>query len=248
MGKNRRAPTRPTNSTNPTRPPGVSQPNHPTNPTRPTRPIRTRPIRLFTVILAGFLVYANSLSGPFVLDDNDSIVNNPAIRQLSHVGAVLLQRDTPIAGRPTVAFSFALNYALSGLALQPYHLTNIALHVLCALLLFSIVLRTLNLPRLPDRYRAASNNLAFAIALLWTVHPLNSETVDYMTERTESMMAFFLLLTLYAAIRSVTCRRKAMWSSVSVVACALGMGCKESMVVAPLIVFVYDRIFLFGSF
>src|SRR5947207_7007506 len=173
-------------------------------PTRPTSPLRARLARPIVIVIAAFFVYFNSLSGPFVLDDNDSIVNNPAIRQLSHVGTVLLQRDTPIAGRPTVAFSFALNYALSGLALQPYHLTNIALHVLCALLLFSIVLRTLNLPRLPNRYRAASNNLAFAIALLWTVHPLNSETVDYMTERTESMMAFFLLLTLYAAIRSVT--------------------------------------------
>src|SRR5437667_5264489 len=136
MGKNRRAPTRPTN---------------PTSPTRPTSPIRTRLTRPAVLVLAGFLVYANSLSGPFVLDDNDSIVNNPAIRQLSHVGTVLLQRDTPIAGRPTVAFTFALNYASSGLAVRPYHLTNIVLHVLCALLLFSIVRRTLNLPRLPDR-------------------------------------------------------------------------------------------------
>src|SRR2546426_9397629 len=127
MGKNRRAPTRPTNPTNPTRPTGPFCPR----PTSPTRPI--------LIVIAAFLVYANSLSGPFVLDDNDSIVNNPAIRQLSHVGAVLLQRDTPIAGRPIVAFTFALNYAFSGLALQPYHLTNIALHVLCALLLFGIV-------------------------------------------------------------------------------------------------------------
>jgi protein O-mannosyl-transferase len=199
------------------------------------------------VVLAGFLVYANSLAGPFVLDDNDSIVNNSAIRQVSNVGTVLLQRDTPIAGRPVVALSFALNYAVSGLARQAYHLTNIAVHVGCALLLFGIVRRTLSLPLMPERYRMASGNLAFAIVLLWTVHPLNSETVDYLTERTESMMALFLLLMLYAAIRSVTCRRKAAWSVISVLACALGMGCKESMAVAPIIVFLYDRIFLFGS-
>src|SRR5437660_626477 len=157
MGKNRRAPNRPTR---------LIQPSHPTNPTRPTRPIRTRLTRPAVLVLAGFLVYANSLSGPFVLDDNDSIVNNPAIRQLSHVGTVLLQRDTPISGRPTVAFSFALNYAFSGLALQPYHLTNIALHVLCALLLFVIVRRTLSnrAGRAGEVNLPTSDNLACAIA------------------------------------------------------------------------------------
>jgi tetratricopeptide (TPR) repeat protein len=199
------------------------------------------------ILVAGFLVYANSLSSPFVLDDSDSIVNNPAIRQLSNVGAVLLQHNTPIAGRPVVASTFALDYAFGGLAVRAYHVTNIGVHLLCALLLFGVVRRTLKLPRLADAYGRAADTLGLAIALIWAVHPLNSETVDYVTQRTESMMAFFLLLTLYAAICSVTCRRKTIWASISVVSCALGMGCKESMVVAPVIVFLYDRIFLFDS-
>jgi Flp pilus assembly protein TadD len=199
------------------------------------------------IVLAGCLVYSNSLSGPFVLDDGESIVNNGAIRQLSNVGAVLLQRDTPIAGRPVVAFSFALNYATTGLGVQAYHLTNIAIHAACALLLFGIARRTLELPRFGGRYRAGAGDLALAIALLWVVHPLNTEAVDYVTERTESLMALFFLITLYAAIRSTTGRRKAIWGSLAVLSCASGMGCKESMVVAPVIVFLYDRIFLFDS-
>ncbi|HEV3215531.1 MAG TPA: tetratricopeptide repeat protein [Vicinamibacterales bacterium] len=220
---------------------------------QPSKPVRRewwRPgnwWRAGVILAAGFLVYANSLSSPFVLDDNDSIVNNPAVRQLSTVGAVLLQYNTPIAGRPAVAASFALDYALGGLAVRAYHVTNVGVHLLCALLLFGVVRRTLKLPRLADRYRRAADNLGLAIALIWVVHPLNSEAVDYVTQRTESMMALFLLLTLYAAIRSVTCSRKAMWASISVVSCALGMACKESMVVAPVIVFLYDRIFLFDS-
>ena len=203
--------------------------------------------RAACIVLAGFLVYSNSLSGPFVLDDAESIVNNGAIRRLSNVGAVLLQRDTPIAGRPVVALSFALNYATTGLAVQAYHLTNIAIHAVCALMLFGIARRTLELPRFGGRYRAGAGDLALAISLLWVVHPLNTEAVNYVTERTESLMALFLLLTLYAAIRSVTCRRKAMWASLAVLSCAFGMGCKESMVVAPVIVVLYDRIFLFDS-
>jgi protein O-mannosyl-transferase len=214
---------------------------------QPPKPVGREWRRAGIILIAGFLVYASSLSGPFVLDDTDSVVNNLAIRQLSNVGAVLRQRDTPIAGRPVVAASFAVNYALGGLRPRTYHVTNIAVHLLCALLLFGLVRRTMKLPRLADGYRDAADNLALAIALIWTVHPLNSEAVDYVTERTESMMAFFLLLTLYAAIRSRTCRRRAMWASISVASCALGMGCKESMVVAPVIVFLYDRIFLFDS-
>jgi Flp pilus assembly protein TadD len=203
--------------------------------------------RAALVVLAGFLVYSNSLSGPFVLDDDLSVVNNLAIHQLSNVGAVLLQRDTPVAGRPIVALSFAINYATSGLAVQAYHLTNIAIHAVCALLLFGIARRTLELPKFGDRYRGATGDLALAIALLWVVHPLATEAVDYVTERTESLMALFLLMTVYASIRSATSSRKAMWTSVAVLSCASGMGCKESMVVAPVIVLLYDRIFLFDS-
>jgi tetratricopeptide (TPR) repeat protein len=216
------------------------------SPNSPT-PARRQWCRAIIVLVAGFLVYANSLSTPFVLDDSDSVVNNPAIRQLSNVGAVLLQRNTPIAGRPVVAATFALNYAFGGLTVWAYHVTNIGVHLLCALLLLGLVRRTLNLPRPADRYGDAADDLGLAVALIWVVHPLNSETVDYVTQRTESMMAFFLLLTLYAAIRSMTCSGKALWASISVVSCALGMGCKESMVVAPVVVFLYDRIFLFGS-
>ena len=199
------------------------------------------------IVIAGFLVYSNSLAGPFVFDDNGSIVQNGAVRQLPNIAAAAFQRDTPIAGRPVVALTFALNYAVSGLAVQAYHLTNIAVHVLCALLLFGLARRTLRLPAFGDTYRTSADDLALATALLWALHPLNTEVVDYVTQRTESMMAFFFLAMLYAGVRSATCRRKAMWATVAVLSCGLGMASKESMVVAPVVLVLYDRIFLFDS-
>jgi tetratricopeptide (TPR) repeat protein len=78
------------------------------------------------------------------------------------------------------------------------------------------------------------------VALLWTVHPLQTECVNYVTQRSESLMALFYLLTLYCAIRAEAGRRALAWQAASVVACALGMAAKESMVTAPLMVALYD--------
>jgi tetratricopeptide (TPR) repeat protein len=212
-------------------------------------------LRAALIVLAGALVYANALSGPFVLDDQDTIVMNDQIRQLWPPSVVLFPAvELPVAGRPVVNVSFALNYALGGLDVRGYHLVNIAIHIACALLLFGIVGRTLNLPSLRDRFGTRSTDLAFAASIIWLVHPLVTDAVDYVTQRTELMLGFFYLLTLYASIRgheqsAVGSQQPARgrWLIVAVVSCVLGMASKESMVTAPLMIVVYDRIFIFNT-
>jgi tetratricopeptide (TPR) repeat protein len=203
------------------------------------------PLRVALIVVTGALVYANSLSGPFVFDDGSAIVDNPAIRSMRTVFAE--RYDSPIAGRPVVGYTFAMNYQLNGLDVAGYHVANIAIHIACALLLFAIARRTFLMPRLAERYGLDAPNLALAMSLLWVVHPLNTEAVNYITERTESLMAFFYLATLYASVRSLPDGSSRVWPIAAVVACALGMGCKESMASAPLIVVLYDRIFAFAS-
>ena len=185
-------------------------------------------MRITLLLAAGLLAYSNSLSGPFVLDDIPTVVTNASIRQLTSPAVLSPPRGLPVAGRPLVNLSLAVNYALGGLEVRGYHLFNVGVHLACALLIFGIVRRTL-----------AADEVAFAVALIWLLHPLNTEVVDYVTQRTESMMAFFYLLTLYAAIRG--------WLIVGVAACAMGMACKESMVTAPVAVMLYDRVFRFSS-
>ena len=202
-------------------------------------------LRAALLVLAGAAVYANALAGPFVLDDQDTIVVNQQIRQLWPPSVVLFPAlELPVAGRPVVNVSFALNYALGGLDVRGYHLVNIAIHVACALLLFGIVGRTLNLPSLRDRFGTRSTDLAFAVALIWLVHPLLTDAVDYLTQRTELMLGFFYLLTLYASIRG---HGESKWRVVAVIACVLGMASKESMVTAPLMIVAYDRVFIFNT-
>ncbi|MCM3881516.1 MAG: tetratricopeptide repeat protein [Vicinamibacterales bacterium] len=202
--------------------------------------------RIALILLAGALAYSNSLSGPFVFDDETAIVGNPAIRSLST--ALAPQMNSPVAGRPAVALSFAANFALGELNVRVYHATNIAIHLACALLLFGIVRRTLMLPRLEQQFGPAAANLALATGLLWVVHPLNTEPVSYLTQRTESMMALCYLTTLYASLRAHFSPRPATWRALAILSCAAGMACKETMATVPFMVVLFDRIFVFGSF
>jgi tetratricopeptide (TPR) repeat protein len=79
-----------------------------------------------------------------------------------------------------------------------------------------------------------------ACALIWIVHPLCTEIINYVVQRTESIMALFYLATLYSAIRAWGSGRPRVWQAAAIVACAAGMASKESMVTAPVAVLLYD--------
>ena len=200
------------------------------------------------IVLAALAIYWNGLSAPFIFDDLGSITNNPQIRPpLSWRQVLSPPADTAVAGRPLVNLSFALNYAAGGLDPAGYRVANLALHVICAWLVFGLVRRTLEIVGPREQIGWRSENIAFAAALLWTVHPLNSEVVLYLTQRTESLMAVFYLFTLYASVRSLSSPRRRTWQVAAVLSCLAGIACKETIVTAPVIVVLYDAIFAFGS-
>ena len=198
------------------------------------------------LIVAGAAIYANTVDHPFIFDDSLSVINNTSILTWSS-RVFAAGTEVPTAGRPLVNASMAVNYALGGLDVRGYHLWNIGLHLLCGVMLFALADRTLMQPRVPEWLRQQAGNLALAVALLWCVHPLNSEVVDYITQRSESMMAFAFLVTIYASSRARESRRRIAWQSVAVAACGAGMACKESMVTAPIAVVLYDATLVFGS-
>jgi len=90
---------------------------------------------------------------------------------------------------------------------------------------------------------------ALLIALLWALHPLQTESVVCIAQRTELLCGLFYLLTLYGFIRGAEGGvRSWRWFAFSVVSCLVGMGAKEVMVAAPLVVLLYDRTFVAGGF
>src|SRR5689334_8280568 len=82
-------------------------------------------LRAAILVIVGALAYANALSGPFVLDDQDTIVMNEQIRQLSPSVVLFPALELPVAGRPVVNLAFALNYAVGGLNVVGYHVVNV---------------------------------------------------------------------------------------------------------------------------
>lgn len=198
------------------------------------------------VVAAAVAAYHNSLSGPFILDDLKSIAENPTIR---HFGSAFSPpNNLGVGGRPVINLSFALNYALGGPNVWGYHAFNLLIHMLAGLTLLGILRRTLQSPALNSRFGASALSLSLAVAVIWIVHPLQTEAVTYITQRCESLMGLFYLLTLYSFIRSAESNMPGGWRTLSVLACLLGVLCKEIIVSAPVMILLYDRTFVAGSF
>ena len=203
------------------------------------------------IVTATLLVYANTIRVPFIFDDVPSIVDNPTIRQLWPPGDALSppsEGGITVSGRPVLNLTLALNFAISGLEVWSYHALNVLIHVLAGLTLFGLVRRTLCRPPLAAQFEGQSWPLALVIAGLWTLHPLQAESVTYIVQRAESLMGLFFLLTIYAFGRAADSPRPRLWSTISFLACLLGCGTKEVAALAPVMVFLYDRTFVSGSF
>ena len=226
------------------------------------------PLLALVLLVVGTWAYATSFRGVFVWDDQATLVENPHIRSLWPLSTAMgAPADSTLSARPVASLSFALNYAFAPAdvrhIMKPgdpagppdaagrfarniwgYHATNLAIHLLAALTLFGIIRRTLRCGPLEARVGHAAPWLAFAVAVCWMVHPLQTQAITYVVQRVESLMGLFYLLTLYAAIRAgEPGRRQHWWTAAAIVACALGMGTKETMVTAPLMVGLWDWMF-----
>ncbi len=199
------------------------------------------------LVIAVCAAYANSLHGPFIFDDDPSIAQNQSIRKLELPSVLAAPPEAvTVAGRPVVNLSLAVNYALGGLAVEGYHVVNLALHVLTALVLFALARRTFETVAGP--LGSAATGLALTVALLWACHPLQTESVTYIVQRAEVIVGLLYLLTLYCFLRGAASPNGRTWYAGAVAACALGMASKEVMVSAPLMAVLYDRTFVAGSF
>lgn len=199
------------------------------------------------LLVAVLAAYHNSFQVPFIFDDDSSIRDNPSIRSFLTAWQPPNDAGRTVSGRPVVNVTLALNHAVSGLEVWSYHLFNVLIHAGAAWLLWDVVRRVLRLPGLASRWSAEAPWLAGAIALLWAVHPLQTESVTYIVQRAESLVALFYLATLACFLRAVEPGAGPAWRFATVGACVLGMGTKEVMVSAPLLVLLADRVLVGAS-
>ena len=192
------------------------------------------------------LAFRDAYQVPFLFDDPHSIEANESIRQMwppEHwFGA---RKETTAAGRPLVNLSLAVNYACGELDPEGYHAFNVGVHLLAALVLFSLLGRLARRAGASDR---AASGLAVAVTLCWAVHPLQAHSVTYVIQRAETLMGLCLFTALWAAARGFESVRPGAWYVLTVVVCLVGLGAKEVMAVVPLLVLLMDRTFFAGSF
>jgi len=186
----------------------------------PARP-RVLALQALALVLACVALYAGTLQVPFLLDDP--------------VPAQPLDYST----RPLVWATFDLNRAWSGAAPWSYHVVNVAVHAACALLWLAVLRRALALAW-PSLTAPRSDDLAFLAALLWTVHPLQTGAVTYLSQRAESLAALFALLTVLGFLQVVRAPRSRSGWSAALLGTVLGFLTKETAAMVPPILLVLE--------
>ncbi len=180
-------------------------------------------------LVLAVLAYARVLDGEFVFDDTAAIVENPATKDL---GRLLDGVALPGPGRPVTDLTFALNYAFGGLEPWNFHVTNLAIHLGVVLLVFAF---TRSVASRAGAERPGA--IAVAVAGVFALHPLQTQAVSYVCQRSESLASGLYLATLLllfeAERRGATWRGAAAWAG-ALLAFALGLGTKQIVMTAPL--------------
>ena len=211
-----------------------------------TGSLNARQAAIFVAVIT-CVAFLNSFAGKFVLDDIQDIEHNPSLEQLFPPwDAMFVGNKLP--ARPLPYLTFAIDRAIWGVRPFGYHFTNLLVHVIAALALFDIVRITLLSPRLRGRWGDRAVPLAMVIAMIWAVHPLQTQAVTYVYQRIESMTGMFCLVSLacyaQAAARATGRGWPVAWLTGSVAAAAGAMASKESAVVLPLLILAYDWFFV----
>ncbi|MBU0458963.1 tetratricopeptide repeat protein [Patescibacteria group bacterium] len=184
---------------------------------------------LFFVI--AFLIYGLSLTNDFVhFDDNILIFDNPAVHQLTPATiAWVFTHFDPELYIPLTFLSFQIDHLIGGLNPFIFHLTNLILHTLNALLVY-VFLNLLTKRKL----------LAIICGLIFLVHPLNAEAVAWASGRKDVLSAFFFLGSLIFYLKTSNERRATSNYYASIISFVLALLSKASVILLPLILILID--------
>jgi hypothetical protein len=194
----------------------------------------------FGVIMAMVLIaYANTFTASFHFDDNPAIIENPNIRHLTMNNIMAILKG----GRPVVYLSIMLNYQLNGVNVVGYHIFNIGIHIANSMFVYLLILWTLTLPQFFANYAERARRMALFGALLFAVHPIQTESVTYIISRTELLATFFYLLTFLLFIK--VAKTGKFFSAILIFLTSLcAAGSKEWSVTLPALLVIYDFLFL----
>ncbi len=191
------------------------------------------------LFVLSLILYAPAIDGPFVLDDYDMIEGFSAVRT-GQIGAIIR------SGRPLLMLTFVANYRLAG-GFEPklFHLTNILLHALNAVLVWLFVVALFEKAPLPNRLLSFRPFFVYGLPLLFLVSPIQTESVAYVSSRSEVLAATFYIGGLLAFLRLRG--RNPWWTAAAVMACFVGAALsKQDKLTLPFAVLLLDYLLLSG--
>lgn len=205
---------------------------------------------LYLAALLGIttLAYSNSMNGPFIFDDFMNIINRQDIRLFTPTieGVVQAASGGHSGNRWLPNISFALNYYYGQENVFGYHAVNLLVHLCTALVLYALFVITLGSPNLV-RGRPFKEEIAFFGALLWAIHPIQTNSVTYMVQRMNSMCALFFLSSLLcfasARIPDKSASQKRLLYLFSVVFGFMSIVSKENAFMLPVMLLAFDLFF-----
>lgn len=172
------------------------------------------------LILAVFAVYTPVWWAGFVWDDDQHVTANPCI--IGPLGLKEIWTTSAAQYYPLVLTTFWVEHALWGLNPLPYHLVNVVMQSVCAILLWR-VLWNLSVPG------------AWLGAALWALHPLQVETVAWITEMKNTQSGVFYLLAILFFVKFLKAGNESRSYILTLVCSALALASKSSTVVLPLV-------------
>jgi tetratricopeptide (TPR) repeat protein len=218
--------------------------------------MKRRVLFFIIVTIVCIITYSHSFHAPFVFDDYRSIVENHIIKKIDN----FFSADTAISilqsNRYIGYLSFAMNYKIHGLDVTGYHIFNIAIHILNAFLVYSLVLLTFKTPFLRNANNANDGRsispslLAFVTGLLFAVHPLQTQSVTYIVQRYVSLATFFYLVSLIAYINARLVSRRTsiiVFYTFSFLSAVLAMNTKQIAFTLPIVIILYELMFFEGE-
>ncbi len=216
----------------------------------------------FLIIGIGLLIYSNSFYSPFQWDEHDFIVQNPIVKNLDYFlspsKAKGIDPDFYIffKTRPVSYLTFALNYSLHGFDVLGYHIVNLSIHLLNAVLVYIFTLLTFRTPFLSESSLKKNSRLIVLFsALLFISHPIQTEAVTYIFQRHASFVTLFYLLSM---VFYVQCRLKSqgqgashlhpvLFYALSFISALFAMKTKENAFTLPFSIILYEFYFFAGS-
>lgn len=190
------------------------------------------------LILISSAVYFNSLKGALFWDDESTVLNNVFIRNPIHYLSQIFTTsyhsgsgETLNFYRPLATLSFSLDYRIWKFNPFGYHLFNVILHILSGILAFFILNKLFS-----------SAKLSFISALLFLVHPINSEAVNYVSNRTDLLMLVFFLAAFYSYV-FYRQKGKPVFLVLSYLSYVCTILSKEMGLILPVFILIYEFTF-----